>query len=335
MHLMTYSPATGGGHVAVGNGPSSTASHDEDLILQTSDGHKFPVHKAILTLSSSSGVAILGRMYVDPRLDEKGRPTLRVTEDSRTLRMLLSLLWPPLVDNQPFTTDVTVAFAVREAARKYQMHHAIIAVEKVIVELADKHPVPVYVSATRLQWEEGARAAAKAYLGYPSNIQAHSTYYTELGNLQYSDIYKLLAYHTDCASRVLACMQDLKWMSNAAHKDHWRPCWMTCSKKACKGPGHKKPEWFRNYLSAVARALQASPRAKTLDNPELIATALAQASQRCNYCRSGAWADLHKFNSLLAEKVESVIDEVRSVHFLSVFCLTYFCRRHLETTIDI
>lgn len=333
MSLMTYTPATGGGHVAGGNCPSSAAPHDEDLILQTSDGHKFPVHKAILTLSSSSGVAILGRMHVDPRLDDKGRPTLRVTEDSRTLRMLLSLLWPPLVDNLPFTTDVTVAFAVREAARKYQMHHAISTVEKVIVELANKHPVPVYVNATRLQWEEGARAAAKAYLGYPSNIQAHSAYYTELGSLQYSDIYKLLAYHTDCANRVLACMQDLKWMSSTAHEDHWRPCWTTCSKKACKGPGHKKPEWFRNYLSTVARALQTSPSAKTLDNPELVATALAQASQRCSYCRGGAWVDLHQFNTRLAKKVESVIDEVRSVLFsicilLNIFLQTPFRNDH-------
>jgi hypothetical protein len=88
---------------------------DADIILQSSEGVNFRVHKLIVSMASSH--------LLDTESDlQDGLPVFDVSEDARTLGALLWLCYPFC---DPNVMDIEVAGAVLRAARKYQINKII------------------------------------------------------------------------------------------------------------------------------------------------------------------------------------------------------------------
>lgn len=291
-----------------------------DLILRTSDWVEFRAHRDILVMSSSSEEAVLeimqssadGPMSTATMRDHKGRSIIHLTEDSVTLDALLRLIYP--VDDPPIR-DVRVAFSVLEAARKYQMVLAIKAMKRVVAQFAHVNPARVYVLATERRWAEEMKTSAKAALG--RDIQKE--FAPEFRGQPFEVYEGLLKYQRCCAEAAASRIRDLTWMETIARREGWRPCWATCHNiPACRESFAAHPGWFDRYLSTVFDILRANPRGNALDYQALMPTALVEAFG-CIQCKQSVAADLLKFNTLLAKKVEQIVEEMVSF-FLHLLC---------------
>ena len=283
-----------------------------DMLLRTSDGVEFRVHKAILIVSSSLEEGVLnairdsgGRLATNPLpLDPQRRLIFYVKENSATLDPLLRILYSA-AENCSIQNIETI-FSVLEAARQYQLIPAIKVMRKVVAEYAAINPVRVYVMARQRHWESEMKSAAKSTLGY--NIQ--KAFSQELRTQPYGVYDGLLQYQTACARAASATLEDLGWMERIAMSEGWKPCWSTCNNiPACRESFDAHPRWLDHYLSVVHGALRARPRGGTLGDNVSMTAALSLAFA-CSKCRGTVFSDLNKFNNLLARKVEEAIDEV-------------------------
>ncbi|EKM50046.1 uncharacterized protein PHACADRAFT_264546 [Phanerochaete carnosa HHB-10118-sp] len=273
-----------------------------DIVLRTSDDVHFLVHKQILMTWSpfwQGQFLAMEQEETQSRLqyDQMRRLIVPVSEDSRTLDSLLRHVYP--VHNAPTLRGFQDTFALLEAARKYEIIAAVKASKKVIAELAEQYPLRVYALAAKKQWEHEMRTAAIAALGHPIN----EMYVEELESIPAGVYYRLLAYYRACVKAVADRMADLSWIEPLAAGQGWQPGMFRCRKETCGGA------WFSGYLSVARQALRARPRAKTLENPELINAALSGAIV-CEACRTTAFSDVHTFNALLAGEVGRVLEEI-------------------------
>ena len=278
-----------------------------DYIFLTSDTVEFRVHKQILMMWSAFWQAQFLTIEEDResevgrakfKHDRQGRPIIPVSEDSTTLDLLLRHVYP--TDDVPTLSNFWEAFAVLEAARKYEIVSAVKTAKKAIAQLAEVNPLRVYVLAAEKKFPHEMRTAAAAALGH--NIAEQ--YVQELENLPSGTYYRLLAYHRACARAVATRLSDLTWMEEIAERKGWRPGMFKCHDPGCGGM------WFSDYISTIRQALRTRPQAKTLEDAALADTALA-AGMACRFCRTTALADLRMFNTLLAAEINRALETVR------------------------
>lgn len=136
-----------------------------DIVLRSVDGVDFRVHKAILAEATPVFEAMFGLPQPPTESFEAvdGVPILHFTEPSRTLDLLLRIIYP-IPD--PAFADPEDAGLVFEAARKYDMEEAMSITQKALLAFADADPFVVYAIAYCLRLREVTCAAAKATLRF-------------------------------------------------------------------------------------------------------------------------------------------------------------------------
>lgn len=136
-----------------------------DIVLRSVDGVDFRVHKAILAEATPVFEAMFGLPQPPTESFEAvdGVPILHFTEPSRTLDLLLRIIYP-IPD--PAFADPEDAGLVFEAARKYDMEEAMSITQKSLLAFADADPFVVYAIAYCLRLREVTCAAAKATLRF-------------------------------------------------------------------------------------------------------------------------------------------------------------------------
>lgn len=281
------------------------------MVLRTINSVDFRVHRAILSLCSPVWEATFqsldeGAEEVDGRRiarDSEGHIIVSVGEDSKTLSLLLRHVYPI---EPPALDSLWDAFAMLQAARKYEMVQPIKAAKRAIARCAEASPLRVYALSAQRQWEHEMRTAAAASLGHAID----EAYVQELEELPAGVYYRLLAYHRRCAKAVVGLVEDLGWMSEIAQNNGWQPGWAMCTNPACRKTYSAPAAWFLTYVSAVLQAVRVRPRSQTLDDPALLDVALMRAAA-CDDCRKTAPADLRTFNSLLAKEIDQTVAEVR------------------------
>ncbi|KZT07317.1 uncharacterized protein LAESUDRAFT_812302 [Laetiporus sulphureus 93-53] len=152
---------------ATGSTPSSkTTQHagfpfnrtDADVVLRSSDGVDFHVHRAILTVASP----FFETMFRLPQPASSPPEAIDVTENNKTLDVLLRICYPV---PDPYISSFELACSTLEAALKYDMNAGVDYVKnRVLPMFIKKMPLRVFAIACKHSFETLARQASKEVL---------------------------------------------------------------------------------------------------------------------------------------------------------------------------
>ncbi|TDL26728.1 hypothetical protein BD410DRAFT_532428 [Rickenella mellea] len=183
-----------------------------DFILESAEGHRFRVVKAILIHASPVFETLLSlpqppvvavsssNDHWEQQLDG-GLPVVKVTESSRTLDTLLRICYPI---TSPHLDDLTEIDHVLEAALKYELEVAISELRKALQAPKFRDPsnaLVVFVIACRNKLGDDARRAALDTLKGPFIPKFNPA----LAHISAATYFHLQQYHID-ASAVVSSM---------------------------------------------------------------------------------------------------------------------------------
>ncbi|KAI9511502.1 hypothetical protein F5148DRAFT_327280 [Russula earlei] len=182
---------------------------DADLVIRTSDQTDFHVHKAVLRTAS----AVFGDMFTapGPSPSEQGQniPIISLTEDSKTLHRLLTMIYP--IDRSiPETLEDTLSLLA--TCNKYQMD----STASRIRHLLKKHTAPLlttpnalraYGFASRYHFKEEVLLSARLTLERALGINECGE---DLRFMSGADLFRLWRYRTECTKIVRDCISGLK-----------------------------------------------------------------------------------------------------------------------------
>lgn len=134
---------------------------DADIIIRSKDNVNFAVHKAVLFLSSPVFEDMFGfdNPTSGPSCNDK-KETVPVSEDSRTLDLLLRIIYPITNPTRSHYT-VAIAVSVYEAGDKYQMPLVLEVMGVELARLSASHPFDMYAAACQKGMEKEAKIAAE------------------------------------------------------------------------------------------------------------------------------------------------------------------------------
>jgi hypothetical protein len=167
---------------------------DADIVLRSSDGFYFHVHKVIISMMSSDLLDNESTMHDD-------LPVFDVPEDGRTLSILLELCYP-ICDPDAVTLDPPdLCTTVLKAAQKYKCSRAISMLKRHFMKEIKKNPLHVYFAAIQIDWDEGAQEAAICAAGRP----IEDVYVPEMEFMS-ADIYRRLLKYCHGHRSIVASM---------------------------------------------------------------------------------------------------------------------------------
>ncbi|KAH9918222.1 uncharacterized protein BXZ73DRAFT_53092, partial [Epithele typhae] len=134
-----------------------------DTILRTVDRVDFRVRRSILAEASPFFEDMFSLPQPIAPIDANGNganaiPIVHVSEDSKTLRMLLLLCYPV---NKPDLVSLEEIVPVLEGAQKYVMEWPVTLLSRMLLALVPAHPLRVWAVACRTGLQDVARCAAK------------------------------------------------------------------------------------------------------------------------------------------------------------------------------
>lgn len=297
---------------------------DADAILRSADQVDFYVYRVILSKSSPFFKSMFSLPQPNDRISEK-RPVVSVTENSRTVDVLLAFIYP--VENEAISLNNMVD--ALSAARKYDM----VAVSQRLYEqfaaskIVQDSPVEAFCVAYSRKLGEAARIAAKASLKHRMNLDS-------IGDkLQYTNgpaLHQLWKFHRACSATAAKAVseEDLTWIaeSDSAWWNFARKTERCDCEKYPYNLGTSQDTWWNattpwhNYILRAHDAL--------LDHPCSDAVAYSSvrrpddddddkhSSKSCQTCQSSLFG-MDEFIRLLGEEVERRVSSVR--HSLAYF----------------
>jgi hypothetical protein len=130
-----------------------------DIILRSKDSVDFYVHKTVLSIVSPVFRDMFS--FPQPLSRQNDAPSvIDISEDSKTVNYLLLLSYPlqgPIVDIDDFRDIADVL----EAARKYQIERVTFLLKPKLSAFTRSQPLRAYALASRLHFEEEAKASAE------------------------------------------------------------------------------------------------------------------------------------------------------------------------------
>jgi len=285
-----------------------------DVILRSTDNVDFRVFKLLLSLASP----LFDDMFTLPQTMEgnnsnemkDGLPVIQVTEEKKTLEMLLLMCYPMAAVDPPDLETLNEVHLLLEAAIKYNVERVEKRVRGWLVapRFLDIDPVRVFAVACRYRLKAEAELAAAATFSKPL---LKRPYGVELELITGGQLYQLLQYHESCVEATKKLCIDFTWIESASF------AWCGSGYCSCRtervGPGGSNINvhiWWYNYMQQVAGALQNH----TWDDAKgssLMETALQGASPNCP---AGGLARartvMQEFREILIAKIERVVAEV-------------------------
>lgn len=281
-----------------------------DLILRSSDGIDFHVHRLVLSLASS----VFADMFTVPQsISEPGVPTVQMAESSDVLDMALRFWYPGA--EPPAVQTLEELRAVLEAlVLKYDMHFVVPSAKEHLRAYLQDDPVAVFAIACRHEWRDITLEAAKSSLRLPLR-SFQSARPVQLKYMSADTYHTLLHYHSECGRVAASATSALQW-ATYVHIPGGE-CTNWTDPTVCPRTGHWSfaqntmaplTAWFAAYLNGATDVLSKSPAAR-LDDPELLATPIGKMGT-CSSCRVDGYSALMKFITILSAKIEGEINEV-------------------------
>ncbi|KAI0744119.1 hypothetical protein C8Q80DRAFT_879994 [Daedaleopsis nitida] len=310
--------------------PHALSFADADIILRSSDGSTFRVHKLVLKIASAG----FAGMFTLPDATTGALPVVDLTEDAASLEKLLRRCYP--VARPPLTTLADI-LTVLAAAEKYCMGHVVSMLEPDLFGLLRSGglaPLRAYALAFLHKLPQLAREAARLlirdpnYLHHPYNMPA------ELKDIPASAVYALTTYHTQCVAAAHWAVDDRQWMlrlcdydsidiekSTSGPSSLW--AWLQCP-ESNSTPAHPMRtdlsyipdvsglrEWWYTYNRRAKMRLDAAPIGDAVTSPSLIHSVVSDVGvASCTSCSSLAWRDLAAYSRALAKKIDEDVSKV-------------------------
>ncbi|VDB87540.1 unnamed protein product [Peniophora sp. CBMAI 1063] len=288
-------------------------SPDADLILRSCDGIDFAVHTTILRLISS----VFGDMLSMPpeKNDDTApsRPTVDMSEDAQSLRLLLKCCYPRSSWDEP---ELTVLLDIKRAAtfaHKYNIEYLNKKASKALLRYSDVSPSLAYAVSWRFGYAEPLRAAARRSLDIPDFFKsiADSQDTIEFEEIPATALMRLYRYHCAVRPRLESAVltnsreHPVSWVlprlidaqllhGTATGNEPMCACALTvvwmCVEGLEKGLEFYVYSWWWEYVHAVIAIMQSERRPgidTALEEPlfECMRSALS-----CNTCNGGAVA---------------------------------------------
>jgi hypothetical protein len=223
-----------------GTGTTSTYLHpftkpSADVILRSTDGVKFNVHKLLLSEASpyfedmfsssqpTEDEPIVGgpaaihdqatevtqsqSTIANDTYSASGSKLLVVdlTEDANTIEHLLRLIYP-ITD--PVLDSLDEVVAVMAAADKYRMDEALVISQRKLLGFAEREPLRVFAIAYHHKQPEIAKTAARLWLSQPMPVED----VTELSLINAFTFHRLLRYQADARKVVSSWFREFNWI---------------------------------------------------------------------------------------------------------------------------
>ncbi|KAJ7445269.1 hypothetical protein FB451DRAFT_68208 [Mycena latifolia] len=281
-----------------------------DVILRSSDGIDFRVHRVVLSLASPffKQMFSLPQPTVEPEV-----PTIPVTESAAALDRALRFWYPgagPVVGQ---TLD-ELRDTLESLIMKYDVQSVVPFAKQQLRGYLDNDTVAVYAIAWRHQWKDLAQEAARKTLTLPLR-DFESAHHPQLDSITGGAYHILLRYHFQCSKVATLACSSLKWISREEIPGYGcRTSASTCAVDTADWEMEhegtlKIAAWFATYLRAFLAVLALGPAAWP-DSAELVALAVKSIPQECSFCRTTGIEVFLKFTVIIREHIAKQIDSV-------------------------
>ncbi|EKM60022.1 uncharacterized protein PHACADRAFT_250876 [Phanerochaete carnosa HHB-10118-sp] len=265
---------------------------DADLVLRSCVPNPvdYRVHKCILAAASP----FFAHMFELPQprdecMGEPSAPIVDVSENARTLEMLLRCVYP--VPKPTIDTFEDLA-AVLEAASKYDLISAIDHLRTLLVapRFVDADPVRAYAIACRFDLEAEARVVSRATL----RVRVLDAPLSEdLRHISAFAYHRLLALHSQraaAAQELLIVPDTVKcMMCNGTHYGAFYP-----------------PRWWKDYEARARKELATCPTSDVIFSMAFLNESARAGCERC----AGSILDAHWFLQKLRQSIDELPDTV-------------------------
>jgi hypothetical protein len=297
---------------------------DADAVLRSSDKVDFFVYRVMLSISSPFFKSMFS--LPQPISEKPNNPVIDVTENSRTIAVLLKFIYPLVsVVAEPESLDDLID--ALEAARKYDMAVASQRLNEKFAEskVVQDDPIVAFCAAYDHKLGEAARVAAKASLKHRMNLDNIAD---KLQHINGPAFYQLYKFHRACSAAAAATLpssKHLDWItsSDAYGWDFAPDGRCTCSKFRytvdTSRSTWKATFMCNDYIKRARIVLQERPCREALSK---ITISLCYEEDEefdtpCETCLLFTPPSIPDFRRLLGEEVEKRVSAVR--HFLGFF----------------
>ncbi|VDB89958.1 unnamed protein product [Peniophora sp. CBMAI 1063] len=315
---------------------------DAEITLRSSDGVDFNVHISILRLISHVFVDMLS-IPQSPALEASKRPVVQMTEDTDTLRLLLSFCYPRSFIEEPSLYTLEDIKRTAVLAQKYDIDFLRERSESALVKLSALKPFAAYAVAWRFGYAAAVRAAARKTLDAPYALRAcgsrttpgsyeHTVEYDEVPGTAFIRLWRYHDAMLELGSIAYATKEcPISWVgaetvrAQRLGNDEAEVC--NCPRETIWFANHRDGgvsnveqrrvhTWWRSYTQLVLLAFMQEYRPSLehiLDDQMLVAMNRAGG---CLTCSLTACSVLPTTKEPLRNEIERRLDEVR----LDVFC---------------
>ncbi|KZV66739.1 hypothetical protein PENSPDRAFT_755499 [Peniophora sp. CONT] len=299
-----------------------------DIILRSSDRVDFRAHRTNLIVASPFFETMLALptpaqgTSEDERKD--GLAVIFMSEDARTIELLLSLSYPAHYPAMPANVDII--YPAIQLARKFEMPMAANFARFGLLALAEKEPERVYALGWLFQSKEVIGVAAKESLANPLVQRAGGPAYAEYAYVPATALHRLLAYQQRCLQRVSDVGAPANWLSRASlprglidGEDAGQCyCSNTTTLKFMDGNVVRAKNWWLKYLQSAQVELQKSICISVVKGYKPLHALISYGVTDCEDCRALAVPALEELSNLLTDHVEAVTTEELSEMFRDI-----------------
>ena len=317
-----------------------------DVILRSSDNVDFRVFRLFLSLASPVFEALFDipqptKLSGDQEVRD-GLAVIPVSEDSKTLDMLLRFCYPCTLAEDPSLDVLKDAMDVLDAAMKYSLDVIEKRARQAISspKILEAAPLQCFAIAHRGHLREETLLAAKHTLTQP----LIPSWFQEIELISASALLSLLTYHNRCGDAVYALRLDLSWIKS--HYGSSQACsWLSPPQaisnqqqyQYCNYCGTNRPinvnntttcgcarvvgtakymlfdaqvlQWWEDFMEETFTALRDKPCKSTV---QACAEKTVQAvkAQNCQACSPKITEGMRDFVDLFVGKVEEVVSQV-------------------------
>ena len=297
-----------------------------DLIIRTSDGIEFHVHRRRIADASP----VFADMFLLPDgastdQEKQEKALVDVSESSKIWEKLLSICY--LEDSPPRMEDLMHLW---EAGRKYNIAGVMNRMKGFLNSsfYMDEKPFAVYALACALDVPEVARAAARRSLLHP--VFPYDT--PEFSAVSGRAVFQLLDYRRRCgaAAKAIVNLRHANWRNPLpawCSESEIRGEFRTCGSTACHNQSpvgtmfhghedspltlHFRITWV-GYFRTLGEKLEYNPDGAIACNPSLLEPVIVSAAH-CPVCASKAYSQAIAISSKVKQMIDDAIAQVSTL----------------------
>ena len=279
-----------------------------DLVIRSSDGVEYHVHKDVMTRCSPFFASMLSLPQPPSEPTVCGKPVVATSEDSKIWFYLIPLCYVAITF---IKDDLGLIHALLEAARKYDIQVARESMRLALhrPDLMRTRPLSVFALGCAYDLADVTHAAARQSLA----TSVYFEYVPELDLISIRTWHALSEYRRACAAAAcnVVSWAGVSWI-NTNH-EAYRHLELTCTntktcKKAARGGRFVRLAWA-TYAEKLSRTLELTPDPSQARARSLLDVVVKSASE-CNVCVRTIQSHADALSQAIEKQLEAAISKV-------------------------